>query len=190
MLAPLEVVEEVVLNLSQTNPATRAIPVTAIAVFQFSKALFLLLVAGMAWLGLEGKLAAIPKLRDLVFLASHGKDPHGILLFVLGASAAWVGLGLWRLKRWARNTMVFNGAFMLIFWLAHQDFGMPLFVMPAAASVEHFTIYLVLAIDLTIFCFLKFHSGIDQSFVRKVKQPRKGMAVVAAPVALEGQRAA
>jgi len=190
MLTPLEVVEDVVLNESQPNRAIRAIPVTAIAVFQFSKALFLLLVAGMAWLGLEGKLAAIPKLRDLVFLASHGKDPHGILLFVLGASAAWVGVGLWRLKRWARNTMVYNGAFMLIFWLAHHDFGTPLIVMPGAASVAHFTIYLVLAIDLTIFCFLKFHGGIDQSFVRKVKQPRQGMATVPAPVTLEAKRAA
>jgi hypothetical protein len=151
---------------------TRPFSVAMLSIFQFSKAVFLVMVAVLAWLGLANTLSAIPRLHDLIFLAAHGKDPHGILLFVLGLYGAFVGQGLWNLKRWARNSLFYNALFMLVFWFIHQDFGTRLFLMPGAENVEHETIYLLLLIDSAIFLFLKFHSDAADSFPKKRKRRR------------------
>ncbi len=152
---------------------TRPFSVTMLSVFQFSKAIFLIMVATFAWFGLADVLSTIPRLHDLIFLAAHGKDPHGLLLFVLGIYGAFVGQGLWNLKRWARNSLVYNAMFMLVFWFIHQDFGTKLILMPGAEKVEHETIYLLLLIDSAIFIFLTFHSDAAHSFPRGRRRAKR-----------------
>jgi hypothetical protein len=151
-------------DLILQQPTIRPFPVTCMALFQFAKAAFLLLVAALPLLGHEGRLAYIPDLRDLVFVAAHGKDPHGLLLLFFGIYAAAIGIGLWRLKRWARNSLVFTTGLMLVLWLSHLDFGTDLLVMPAISQVEQQTVYIVLLLDFAIFAYLKFHAEIAQSF--------------------------
>lgn len=144
----------------------RSRPVTYIALFQFTKAAFLLYIAALVVTGRNGRLAAIPDLRDLIFVASHGKDPHGLLLLFFGAYAAAIGVGLWRLKRWARNSLVFTTGLMLVLWLSHYNFGTALPTMPAISEVEQQTVYIVLLLDFAIFAYLKFHNETGLSFAR------------------------
>jgi hypothetical protein len=152
---------------------SRPFSVTLLSIFQFSKAVFLIMVAALAWLGLADTLSTIPRLHDLIFLAAHGKDPHGLLLLALGIYGAFVGQGLWNLKRWARNSLFYNALFMLVFWFMHQDFGTKLILMPGAERVEHETIYVLLLIDSAIFIFLTFHSDAAHSFPPKRRRPKR-----------------
>jgi hypothetical protein len=160
------------------TPPTRPFSVTMLSVFQFAKATLLIMVATFAWLGLANTLSTIPRLHDLIFLAAHGKDPHGILLFVLGIYGVFVGQGLWNLKRWARNSLFYNALFMLVFWFMHQNFGTKLILMPGAESVEHETIYLLLLIDSAIFIFLTFHSDASHCFPRKSRRAKTSAYLV------------
>ena len=146
------------------DPPTRPLPVTIVAMVQFAKAAFLLTVGMMPFLGDESGLASIPDFRDLLFLASHGKDPKGLPIVLFGVYAAVVGWGLWRLKRWARNSLVFSSGLMLLFWLAHHDFGTSLLIMPGISGVEQQTVYVLLLLDGAIFAYLKFHDETAKSF--------------------------
>ena len=134
------------------------------ALIQFLKATLLLIIAMIPFFGGEGRLAYIPDLRDIVFLASHGKDPQGVLILFLGVYAAIIGIGLWHLRRWARNSLVFSSGLMLVFWLAHHDFDTNLLIMPAVSEVAQQTVYILLALDFAIFVYLKFHTEIANAF--------------------------
>jgi hypothetical protein len=151
----------------QPPPTRRPAPLTLIALFQFTKGAFLVFVAALPWIGHAGGLADIPNLNDLIFLASHGKDPHGFLLVVLGLYAAAIGLGIWKLRRWARNSLVFTSLLMIVLWLAHHDFGTALPTMPGISRVESQTVYLLLLFDFVIFMYLKFHHETARCFPPK-----------------------
>ena len=147
-------------------PPQRPFPVTLMAFFQFAKAGFLIFIAWLSLAGHYGRLASIPNLQDLTFLASHGKDPKGMLLLFLGLYAGAIGLGLWRLRRWARNSLVFSCGLMMVLWLSHHDFGTQILVMPAITEVEQQTVYILLLVDFAIFMYLKFNSEIASCFKR------------------------
>jgi len=138
-------------------PPRRPMPLSLIVLFQSLKATFLILVCVITWTGHENRLANIPELRDLIFLASHGKDPKDLVLLVLGLYAAAIGYGLWNFRRWARNSLVFTSLLMLVLWFAHYDFGTALPTMPAISLVETQTVYILLLLDFFIFMYLKFH---------------------------------
>jgi hypothetical protein len=145
----------------------RPLPLTLIILFQWLKAAFLVLVVSLSWTGHENRLANIPDLRDLIFLASHGKDPKDLVLFGLGLYAAAIGYGLWNFRRWARNSLVFTSLLMLVLWFAHHDFGTALPTMPAISMVETQTVYLLLLLDFFIFMYLKFHHDTARCFPAK-----------------------
>jgi hypothetical protein len=149
------------------RPPRRPLPVTVIVLFQFLKAAFLVFVAVLPWTGHASRLASIPQLRDLIFLASHGKDPNGLVLLVLGIYAAAIGCGLWNLRRWARNSLVFTSLLMLVLWFAHYDFGTALPTMPAISLVATQTVYVLLLLDFVIFMYLKFHHDTARCFPAK-----------------------
>jgi hypothetical protein len=151
----------------QPPPPRRPLPLSLIVLFQFLKASLLLLVCVLASTGHESRLASIPDLRDLIFLASHGKAPSGLVLLVLGLYAAAIGYGLWNFRRWARNSLVFTSLLMLVLWFAHNDFGTALLTMPAFRLVETQTVYILLLLDFFIFMYLKFHSDTARCFPPK-----------------------
>jgi hypothetical protein len=151
----------------QPPPPRRPLPLALIVLFQFLKATFLVFVAVLPWTGHESRLAYIPNLRDLIFLASHGKDPNDLALLVLGLYAAAIGYGLWNLRRWARNSLVFTSLTMLVLWFAHRDFGTALPTMPAISRVATQTVYILLLLDFFIFMYLKFHDDTARCFPAK-----------------------
>ena len=145
----------------------RPAPVTLMALLQFLKGAAMILIALPPLLGHEGSLAYIPDLRDIIFLASHGRDPHGLLLLLLGIYATMIGRGLWMLKRWARNSLMGTSGVMLVLWLAHNNFGTPIFSMPAISEVESQTVYILLLIDFAVFLYLKFHTETYLAFPKQ-----------------------
>jgi hypothetical protein len=143
------------------------------AMMQFAKATFMLSVAAVPLIWSEDALNQIPNVHDLLFLASHGKDPKGLLIVFLGVYAAAIGWGLWHLKRWARNSLVASSGMMLIFWLAHNEFGTQILLMQAVSSVERQTVDILLLLDCTIFAYLQLHTGVRRSFPRKLKKKKR-----------------
>ncbi len=148
-------------------PSRRPLPLILITLLQFIKAAFLVLVAVLPWTGHGSRLAKVPDLRDLIFLATHGKEPNGLVLLVLGLYAYAIGWGLWNFRRWARNSLVFTSLLMLVLWFAHYDFGTPVITMPAISLVEVQTVYILLLLDFFIFMYLKFHDDTARCFPAK-----------------------
>jgi hypothetical protein len=139
---------------------------------QFAKAAALLTIAAIPILWSQDAVERIPNVHDVLFVASHGKDPKGVLIVFLGVYAAVIGTGLWRLKRWARNSLVASSGLMLFFWLLHSQFGTQILLMQAVKGVERPTVDVLLLLDCTIFAYLQLHRGVRRSFPRKVKRKK------------------
>jgi len=87
--------------------------VSMIASFQFIKAVLLLAVAACSWIA-PNILASNHALTSmLVYVASHGKDPHGVIILLYSALVAYMGWGLWRLDKWSRYSIMISSSVMV-----------------------------------------------------------------------------
>jgi hypothetical protein len=167
------------LNPYKPPPPSRPTSVTLMALLQFAKGLTMISVAALPVLASKTTLAELPDFRDLVFFASHGKDPKGLLLFVLGVYATYLGTGLWRLKRWARNSLMGTSGIMLVFYTVHFYLGVPILIMPAISQVQQQTVYILLLFDGAIFLYLRFHSDTYLCFPKRVRKPSRFVTPIA-----------
>jgi hypothetical protein len=144
-------------------PFERPFPVTLIALFQFAKAWFLLLVVVIARV-VPDALRSVPGLSAFLYFAAHGRDTRGPLLPLVGVSVALIGCGLWRLWRWARRSLIFSSGLMVALW-AYRFFndwtaGQVTFRTPLEEQAVYFLVFL----DLVIVAYLAFYDGVPQAF--------------------------
>jgi hypothetical protein len=104
---------------SRSSPIMkRPSAVTALALFQFAKSLFLVLVVILA-VAHSGPHWGSPTFWALSYLASHGGGLPSIFTLLSGAYAAIVGWGLWTLKRWARNLLMATSGLSALRWIRY-----------------------------------------------------------------------
>jgi hypothetical protein len=102
----------------------RPLGVTLVALFEFFKASFLLLVAATIWLHPGTKLASAIVVRHLIWFKEDPKEPYQpIVLAVVAVAAAVTGCGLLRLKQWARAIAVMTSFLTLYGWIWPLDGG-------------------------------------------------------------------
>ncbi len=150
--------------LPATPPFGRPLAVTLIACVQFLKAAILLAVVAIPIAASENSLAYIPHLREFVFFASHGKDPRGVAPLLLGVYAIYTGVGLWKLRRWARNSLALGAATTLLLWFCHVEYQVGVFTMPTLAQVEVRTIHTLLLFDFVVLAYLKYNNDCECAF--------------------------
>ena len=167
------------LNPFTPAPPSRPASVTLMALLQFAKGLTMVAVATLTFIASKSTPSDLPDFRELVFFASHGKEPKGLLLLVLGVYAIYLGSGLWRLKRWARNSLMATSGIMLVFYTIHAYMGVPILIMPAISLVQQQTVYILLLFDGAIFLYLKFHAETYLSFPKKRRKERPYPAPIA-----------
>jgi len=94
---------------------TRPPCVTLLAPFQFLRAAIVLCVLLSVWEFPDSHLDSRLEVKALTYLATQHPLPEGLMIpVVLPLSAVYlssIGVGLWRLKKWARNVlMITSGA--------------------------------------------------------------------------------
>lgn len=141
----------------------RPVAITAIAMFQFAKAWFLLLVVMVLRYAPEA-MQHFPALPQAIYFAAHGRDTHGYLLPVIGVYVAVTGWGLWRLQRWARRSLIASSGLMLAIW-AHRFYldwsqGETTLTSPLA---QH-TVTLVLFLDAVVLLYLVCYDDVRLAF--------------------------
>ena len=144
----------------------RPFPVTVISHFQFAKAAFLLGVAGLLHFVPEA-IRTMPLLPFFLYVAAHGRDTHGFLLPVAGVFVGFVGYGLWRLKPWARRSLIVSTGLMLIVW-GHRFFvdwmdG----VVTLRTPHEQQTVAMVLFLDAVVLLYMVAYDDIPLAFGRR-----------------------
>lgn len=141
----------------------RPAPLTAIAYFQFAKAAFLLAVAALLQFFADA-VRSMPLLPFLLYAAAHGRDTHGIFLPVAGVFVGIVGYGLWRLKPWARRSVIASTGLMLIVW-AHRFYLDEMDgVTTLRSPLEQKTVAMVLFLDAVVFLYMVAYDDIPRAF--------------------------
>ena len=144
----------------------RPVPLTVIAYFQFAKAAFLLGVAALLQL-FPDAVRSMPLLPFLLYAAAHGRDTHGYLLPVVGVFIAIVGYGLWRLKPWARRSVIASTGLMLVVW-AHRFYVDEIDgISTLKTPLEQKTVAMVLFLDAVVFLYMVAYDDIPRAFGKK-----------------------
>ena len=149
------------------NPALeRPFPVTVIAHFQFLKAAFLLGVAALLQF-IPDAIHSMPLLPFFLYVAAHGRDTHGFLLPLAGLFVGFVGYGLWRLKPWARRSLIVSTGLMLIVW-GHRFFVDQMDdVVTLRTPHEQQTVAMVLFLDAVVFLYMVAYDDIPRAFGKR-----------------------
>ncbi len=144
----------------------RPSPVTVIAHLQFAKAAFLLGVAALLHF-IPDAIHSMPLLPFFVYVAAHGRNTHGFLLPLAGLFVGFVGYGLWRLKPWARRSLIASTALMLIVWghrffVDHMD-G----VVTLRTPHEQQAVSMLLFLDAVVFLYMVAYDDIPRAFGKR-----------------------
>jgi hypothetical protein len=138
----------------------RPLPVIFIALFQFSKAAFLLIVAAFLWLSPES-LPHSGAFSQVLFIAAHGKDLSGVLVPLFACYVAYVGWGLLRLRPSIRRTLAVSSAITIAVSLNRLGvFG----ESSVTNDFQREALYMLILLDLAVYIYLVFHPEIARSF--------------------------
>ncbi len=140
----------------------RPFQVILIAMFQFAKAAFLLIVTALLLLS-PGSLPHSAAFAQLLFIAAHGKDLSGILVPIFGCYVAYVGFGLLQLNPYIRRTLAVSSAITIAVSLDRLGlFG----EATVTNSFQREALYVLILLDLAVYIYLVYHPEIVRSFKR------------------------
>jgi hypothetical protein len=138
----------------------RPLQIIPIALFQFAKAAFLLVVATLLWLA-PASLPNSAAFTQVLFIAAHGKDLPGVLVPIFGCYVAYVGFGLLQLKPSIRRNLAISSAITIAVSLNRLG------VFGDASVTNRFqreALYILILLDLAVYIYLAFHPEIVRSF--------------------------
>jgi len=141
----------------------RPLPVTVIALFQFAKAWFLLMIVAIGRFVPEA-LRGVPALPAFLYFAAHGRDTRGPLLPIVAVYVGLTGCGLWRLWKWARRSLIFSSAGMIALWAFRFGRDWTEGAHALKTSTDEQTIYFLVFIDVVVVLYLAFYDGVPQAF--------------------------
>jgi len=142
----------------------RPTSVTYVAVFQFLKAWFLLLVTIVSFSN-PSIIKSGGTLAGMVFLAAHGKNPRGFAIPLFALYSCIVGFGIWRLKNWARNSLMITSGMTVALWirlltLFDWAFGEHTLKTPLQQQI----VYSLILMDAVVFYVLWMGDGVREAF--------------------------
>src|SRR5438876_9325397 len=104
---------------SSEGRVKRPLGVMLVALWQFCKAGFLVLVAAIALAYPNAQPNFSVRVRELIYIAAHGTVPPAILLPVIALPVVAIGWALLRLKKWARVVLLASSGWMLGLWIRY-----------------------------------------------------------------------
>jgi hypothetical protein len=138
----------------------RPLQVIPIAMFQFGKAAFLLIVAALLWLSPDS-LPHSAAFSQVLFIAAHGKNLPGVLVPIFGCYVAYVGFGLLQLRPSIRRTLAISSAITIAVSLNRLGvFG----EVSVTNTFQRQALYVLILLDLAVYIYLVYHPEIVRSF--------------------------
>jgi hypothetical protein len=146
--------------------------VTMIALFQFLKAGLLAAVTVLQRTD-PSALLVYPAFTSIsVFIASHGKNPESPWFPLYAITVAWMGVGLWRMRKWSRYSIMITSSVTvgLYFYtlqsqtaIARADPNRWLYALQSQANLG---IGILVCIDVLIFGYLAAYPDIRIAFAQ------------------------
>jgi hypothetical protein len=146
----------------------RPTAVILIALFQFAKGAFLLIVAAFLWLTPEA-LPNSAAFSRMLFIAAHGKDLSGILVPIFGCYLVYIGFGLLWLRPSTRTNLAISSAITIA--LSLQRLGL-FGESDMTDLLDRQTLYILILLDFAIYIYLVYHPAITSSFNREKRFPQ------------------
>ena len=145
----------------------RPTAVTVIATYEFfTGALMLLLLLG-TWLDPTGHFSGSLDFEILTYVVTqHNVSTYSSspIMPLIAAFVVSTGLGLWFLKKWARNILIVVTAMTTVLWLRRfvVDWALGETTLKTQSGRE--SVYAVVIINALIFYFLAFDPDVKQAF--------------------------
>lgn len=146
------------------NVQTRPQGVTLIALWQFSKAVILVLAGtvGLPYLAATSRPNHL--LVSIVYIAAHGQWLPAFLLPITAIIPAALGWGIYQLKPWARFALLISSGVTATRWISGLLFSVWALgekILPSAAARD--TVAVLVIVDLIIFSYL-INSDVKRAF--------------------------
>jgi hypothetical protein len=139
-----------------------------IALFQFLRAGVALCVAYCVWKFPDLYLDSHVEVKALTYLATQKAIPPTILapviLPIFALYFAIVGIGLWRLQKWARIVLLSSTGLTAFLWIRRFAFDQILGDTTVKDQSALGLVYSVVLIDALIFCSLAFLPDVAEAF--------------------------
>jgi hypothetical protein len=147
------------------NTATkrRPGPVTLIALFQFARATFVLLIVLIIWVSPSMHVDSRLDIQAITYIAAR-RDISPVLLPISAVFLAAVGVGLWQLKIWARLTLMTTSGLTVLSWLRRFWFDWATGHVTLESDEQRHIILAVMFIDSVVFGCLAFYPDVADAF--------------------------
>jgi hypothetical protein len=147
--------------------------VALIALFQFSKAAFLILVVALVWQFPDMQWGSLT-FWGIVYIASHGGGAPGFMTPLIAAYAAVIGWGLWSMKKWARNLLMITSGFSVVRWARYLFLNSVISGTELSKHLdslkpgfEQQSVYVLILLDVLVFCCLAFYPDVAEAFAKE-----------------------
>jgi hypothetical protein len=137
-----------------------------IALFQFAKGAFLLVVAGFMWIAPDS-LPNSEAFSEMLFIAAHGKDLTGYLVPIFGCYLIYIGVGL--LRPSTRTNLAISSAITIA--LSLQRLGL-FGETTMRDQLDRQTLYILILLDMAIYIYLVYHPAITSGFDQRKRFPQ------------------
>ncbi len=128
----------------------------------------LLVVGGMIWISPEAIQPYMNALDALLWIAAHGSNLQVAVLPVFGLYLAVVGIGLWKLKSWARKNLIFTSAASVAFWIRRIGMAYWAQAAPFRTAAEQQAVFILLVLDVLTFFYLAMDLRVQRAFAPRV----------------------
>lgn len=149
----------------------RPVVVTLIALLQFFRSGFILLVVLSTWLIPDAHLYSRLDVKVLTYIFARQNPSSPILIMtimpLIAVYLSAIGLGLLFLKKWARNALIATSGMTVLLWVRRFMFDWALGNATLATTLQQQTIFIVIAIDGLVFCCLAMYPDVAAAFGRR-----------------------
>jgi hypothetical protein len=153
----------------QARPAV----VTAIALYEFFRAALILLVLLSIQMDPTGYLTSRLDVQVLTYIVTRHNVSSYAIPFLMPLVAVFVlsiGLGLWFLRKWARNALMIASGTTVVLWLRHflvVDWALGETTLKTEAGRQ--SVYVIIMLDALIFGCLALYPDVAKAFGEKSK---------------------
>ena len=142
--------------------------VTAIAVYEWSRAAILLLVLIYLLMAPDQRLAPTTRVKFLTYVvAGHNLPPAPLVPIILPVLALYlvaIGAGLWMLKNWARNLLIVTSGLTVVLWIRYFALSAILHYGILQPHLQRDAVLILVLLDSLVFCQLTFSPGVREPF--------------------------
>jgi hypothetical protein len=149
----------------------RPVPITVIALFQFVRACFIFFIALNAMFLPDAQLVSRTDIKILTYVLSRqnlsSSATAAVFLPMVAAYLSAIGVGLWFMKKWAKNLLMITSGMTVFLWTRRLILDSAIGHVTLNTELQRQTVYIVILVDAFIFSYLAFYPDVADAFRQK-----------------------